>query len=131
MRRPRLHVLLLVASLVAMAIPLTSAPASAATSVGFGNSSLSGASSEFPTSLQFGPDGRLYVAHMNGTIRVYTIDRTDRDRYTVIAPEPIARIATIANHDDRRTALPDFTGLSVRGDLVARTWPNAVISMLY
>ena len=38
MRRPRLHVVLLVASLVVVAIPLTSAPASAAPSVGFGKS---------------------------------------------------------------------------------------------
>jgi len=38
MRRPRLHVVLLVVSLVAVSIPLTSAPASAAPWVGFGKS---------------------------------------------------------------------------------------------
>ena len=66
MRRPRLHVVLLVASLVVVAIPLTSSPASAATSVGFGKSSLTGASSEFPTSLQFGP-AEVVVGAGNGS----------------------------------------------------------------
>jgi hypothetical protein len=127
MRRPRLHVLVLVATLVAVAVPLASAPASAGTSVGFGKSSLAGASSEFPTSLQFGPDGRLYVADMTGTIRVYTIERTDRDRYAVTATETIDRIAKIANHDDDGTPRPDLTGRLVTGLLVVGSASNPVI----
>ena len=39
--------------------------------VAFSKSSLAGETSSQPTSLQFGPDGRLYVAQQNGVIKVY------------------------------------------------------------
>jgi transcriptional regulator with XRE-family HTH domain len=51
-------------------------PARAAgTAIGFGKSLLGLASPQNPTSLQFGPDGRLYVAQADGTIEVYSIER--------------------------------------------------------
>jgi glucose/arabinose dehydrogenase len=118
---------LLVLCLVAVALPFAPAPAHAATSVGFGKSWLAGASSEFPTSLQFGPDGRLYVADMDGTIRIYTIDRTGRNGYAVTATEAIERIAHIANHDDDGTPRPDLTGRLVTGLLVVGTAQNPVL----
>ena len=39
----------------------------------FGRSVLAGAGVSAPTSLQFGPDGRLYVAQIDGTIKVLTV----------------------------------------------------------
>ncbi len=31
-----------------------------------------------PTSIQFGPDGRLYVAEQNGTINAFTVENPKR-----------------------------------------------------
>ncbi|MGH7536046.1 MAG: Kelch repeat-containing protein, partial [Gemmatimonadales bacterium] len=47
--------------------------------IGFGKSTLQGGSSTHPTSLQFGPDGRLYVAHQTGLIKAYTVVRNGVD----------------------------------------------------
>ena len=33
-----------------------------------------------PTSIQFGPDGRLYVAEQNGTINAFTVENQCRSR---------------------------------------------------
>ena len=126
-RRPRAHVLLVVGCLVAGMLHFASIPAVAATAVGFGKSWLSGASSELPTSLQFGPDGRLYVADVGGTIRAYTIDRTGRNHYVVTATEVIDRITKIPNHDDDGTPRPDLTGRLVTGLLVVGTAANPVL----
>lgn len=41
----------------------------------FRKSVLAGSSSTRPTVLQFGRDGRLYVAQQNGLIKAYTISR--------------------------------------------------------
>src|SRR4051812_41647896 len=43
--------------------------------IGFGESALAGASLSSPTSLQFGSDGKLYVAQQDGVIKVYTVTR--------------------------------------------------------
>ena len=42
-----------------------------------------------PTTLQFGPDGRLYVAQQNGVIKAYTVPRTAANNYAVTATETI------------------------------------------
>jgi hypothetical protein len=80
---------------------------------------LSGADVVRPTSLQFGPDGRLYVAQRNGAIKVYTIVREGRGRYRVVAQETIDAIRSIANHDDDGSKAADFSRLidAVRGKL--------------
>ena len=44
----------------------------------FTRSTLAGSSSVRPTALQFGPDGRLYVAQQDGLVKAYTIARDDR-----------------------------------------------------
>ena len=43
--------------------------------INFTSSGLQGESLNNPTSLQFGPDGRLYVSQQDGTIFAYTISR--------------------------------------------------------
>ena len=50
-------------------------PARAQSAVSFLASDLQSAVLDNPTSLQFGPDGRLYVAQQNGLVRIYTIAR--------------------------------------------------------
>ena len=53
-----------------------------------------------PTSLQFGPDGRLYVSEQNGTVVALTLNRADGGDYRVVALERIDAIRDIPNHDD-------------------------------
>ena len=64
--------------------------------IGFGKSSLQGASSVTPTTLQFGPDGRLYVAQFNGIIKIYTVTRSGANAYQVTATEVVNAINTAA-----------------------------------
>ena len=58
-----------------------------------------------PTSLQFGPDGRLYVAQQNGVIKVYTVSRDARRTPTPsTATETINAINSDAQPQRRRHA---------------------------
>jgi glucose/arabinose dehydrogenase len=54
---------------------------------------------DHPTSLEFGPDGRLYVAQQAGTISVLSLDRT-RGRYSILDRQQVHEIEHIPNHDD-------------------------------
>jgi hypothetical protein len=53
-----------------------------------------------PTSLQFGPDARLYVSEQDGTINAITLQRADGGEYRVLDHERIDLIKDIPNHDD-------------------------------
>lgn len=77
-----------------------------------------------PTSLDFGPDGRLYVAEQNGDINAFTV--TDQNgNYVVTAHEELLLptgggvVKSIQNHDDFGTPVTDenrqVTGLIVTG----------------
>jgi N-acetylneuraminic acid mutarotase len=103
---------------------LDSAPAGA---VAFSKSSLEGETSSEPTSLQFGPDGRLYVAQLNGEIKVYEVMRNEKDSYAVTGTETITSIRSIPNHDDDGTPNPSVTDRQITGLLVAGTAANPVI----
>lgn len=98
-----------------------------ATPVGFGKSVLSGTSSSNPTSLEFGPDGRLYVAQQNGVIKAYTISRQAANSYAVTATETITSIQSIPNHNDNGAVNNAVTGRQVTGILVRGTATNPVI----
>lgn len=52
------------------------------------------------TSLEFGPDGRLYVLQINGTIDVLTIVRDAVNDYRVVNAEEILDVKNIPNHND-------------------------------
>src|SRR5688572_927036 len=47
----------------------------------FASSALKGVSLQNPTSLQFGPDGRLYVSEQGGLIKAFTIVRNGFNDY--------------------------------------------------
>ncbi|MBE7171127.1 MAG: T9SS type A sorting domain-containing protein [Williamsia sp.] len=86
----------------------------------FAPSNLNGASLNNPTSIQFGPDGRLYVGQLNGGIRALTIKRNASNNYSVSASEDIFLINNIPNHDDDGTVNPyvptrQITGIVVKG----------------
>jgi N-acetylneuraminic acid mutarotase len=93
----------------------------------FSKSSLAGATPSLPTSLQFGPDGRLYVAQQDGAIKVYGVARNGKDSYAVTGTETIASIQSIPNHDDDGTPEPSVTDRQVTGLLVVGTASNPVI----
>jgi hypothetical protein len=73
------------------------------------------------TSLTFGPDGRLYLAQLNGQIKIYTIQKSSTNEYKVTAAETIVDIQNIPNHDDTGARAKDgrsnrqSTGLTVVG----------------
>lgn len=60
------------------------------------------------TSLQFGPDNRLYVAEMDGLIQVFNVARAGKSNYTGTLFETIELIKDVPNHNDDGTT--DWSG---------------------
>jgi glucose/arabinose dehydrogenase/N-acetylneuraminic acid mutarotase len=79
---------------------------SPATTPRFRSQELEGGSSYNPTALQFGPDGRLYVAQQDGKIRAYEVVRKD-GRFKIVSTETIEEIRWIPNHDDDGSSVTD------------------------
>ena len=106
-----------------LAVPLTGTAAllGGGTNPPFGRSLLAGAGVTSPTSLQFGPDGRLYVAQQDGTIKVLTVARAAAHQYTVTATETIIVVRSMPNRNDDGTLAPGVTGRLVTGLLVTGT----------
>ena len=67
-------------------------------------------SSYDPTALQFGPDGRLYVAQQSGLIKAYTVVQRG-GRYVVTRTEDIAEITRVPNHDDDGSSISDLPSI--------------------
>jgi hypothetical protein len=80
-----------------------------------------------PTSLQFGPDGRLYVSQVNGALKAFSIAETSTGGYTVTATETISLVAQMPNHNDNGAFNPSVTGRQVTGILVTGTAANPVL----
>ena len=74
-----------------------------AAAIGFGKSLLAGEVSTRPTTLQWGPDGRLYVLQQDGTLCIYRVARNGANNYRVTATETVLLIKNIPNHDDDGT----------------------------
>ncbi|MFD1599907.1 malectin domain-containing carbohydrate-binding protein [Halobellus rarus] len=73
-----------------------------------------------PTSLDFGPDGRLYVSQQNGEIKAFEIARNGENDYEVVDTEVITAVQDIPNHDDDGSYNSgvdnrQVTGLTVEG----------------
>jgi mono/diheme cytochrome c family protein len=64
-----------------------------------------------PTSIQFGPDGRLYAAEQRGSIVALTLHRTFAGSYEVLAREEIDEVRRIANHDDDGSDAVDWSAV--------------------
>jgi hypothetical protein len=130
-RRPRRLVLLAIAVVATLLIPPEGTAfvgsAQAAGPIGFGKSLLQLASSTNPTSLQFGPDDRLYVAQFDGTIRAYEVSRNGPNDYDVTATQNISAVRTLPNHDDDGSLAPGVTGRLVTGLLAVGTSAHPVL----
>src|SRR5262245_25122513 len=94
--------------------------------IGFGSSALGGASITNPTSLQFGPDNRLYVSQQDGTIKAFGMIRNGANSYQVTSSETIDLVKNIPNHDDDGS-LSSQTSRQVTGILVTGTPTQPVI----
>ncbi|WP_251795812.1 MULTISPECIES: malectin domain-containing carbohydrate-binding protein [unclassified Arenibacter] len=71
------------------------------------------------TSLMYGPDGRLYVLNLNGTIDIFTVQKNASNNYVVTAAESLAAVKNIPNHNDDGSSNSgnnrEATGLTVAG----------------
>ncbi|MEZ6244145.1 MAG: malectin domain-containing carbohydrate-binding protein [Phycisphaerales bacterium] len=122
MRTSRLFALGVVAALAAL-----TSHAAAQGQPSFTKGTLGGASLSQPTSLQFGPDGRLYVSQQNGLIKIFTVTRTGAGAYSVSATETVNIINDIPNHNDDGSLAPEQFKRMVTGLLVTGTAANPMI----
>ncbi|MFK7858941.1 MAG: choice-of-anchor D domain-containing protein [Granulosicoccus sp.] len=56
-----------------------------------------------PTTLQFGPDGKLYVGEMDGPIHIFDVQRNGPNNYSATLDETINLIKNVDNHNDDGT----------------------------
>ncbi|MDX1406499.1 MAG: hypothetical protein R3330_00150 [Saprospiraceae bacterium] len=89
-------------------------------------SNLSGEDLDSPTSLAFGPDQRLYVLQLNGTIIIYTVTRNAPNDYSVTVTDSTNLVRNIQNHHDDGTVNDTLERLAT-GMVVAGNPGNPVI----
>ncbi len=76
-------------------------PAGSEAPIAFDPSAVQGVNVVLPTTLDFGPDGRLYVASQLGTIYAYSVVRNGPQDYVITNEEKIFEVkVNIDNHDD-------------------------------
>ncbi|MFZ5779478.1 MAG: PQQ-dependent sugar dehydrogenase, partial [Pseudomonadota bacterium] len=80
-----------------------------------------------PTTLQFGPDGRLYVAQQDGLITIYDVTQPEPGQWSAVEVETLDIIRAIPNHDDDGALNASITDRQVTGLLVAGTADDPVI----
>ncbi len=79
-----------------------------------------------PTTLQFGPDGKLYVGSDVGRIMIYTISKNG-NTYTVTNAQTLDLVLNMQNHNDDGSNDNTFPVRQVTGLLVTGTASNPVI----
>ncbi|MGF1523466.1 MAG: Calx-beta domain-containing protein [Leptolyngbyaceae cyanobacterium] len=127
-----------VASWVALAIlclGMLGVPAEAiaqeTATVNFGQMPLTGVDVTRPTSIQFGPDSRLYVAEVNGGIKAFTLALQDGEyiataNETLVLPGGGGIVQSIRNHNDDGS-LANNGGRLTTGLVVTGTPQNPVL----
>ena len=75
------------------------------------------------TTLQFGPDGKLYIGEMTGTIFVFDVTRNGKNNYAGTVSDTIDLVKNTQNHDDdgaaNGTKKRTMTGIHVTGTAAA------------
>ncbi|HEX2100840.1 MAG TPA: hypothetical protein VHF69_09260, partial [Candidatus Synoicihabitans sp.] len=112
-------------SLLTLAVAALSVATSSA--YNFTISKLEGVTLQPATSLQFGPDNRLYVAQVTGQILALEIQRTAPNTYQVVSTETINLVRDIPNYDDNGQRNFTLTTRQVTGLLVTGTASAPVI----
>ncbi|MFD0980057.1 hypothetical protein [Tropicimonas aquimaris] len=92
----------------------------------FSQTTLTGTSLNNPTSLQIGPDGRLYVSQQNGIIKAYDLTKSG-DTWVASNEETITLINDIPNHDDDGDLNTSVSNRQVTGIVVEGTAENPVL----
>ncbi|MEE9336112.1 MAG: choice-of-anchor D domain-containing protein [Granulosicoccaceae bacterium] len=92
--------------------------------INFGKSTLNGVNTTRATTLQFGPDDKLYLGQMDGSIHVYNVIRNGKNNYTGNKIDTINLIKNVQNHDDDGTPNNSqntrlLTGIHVAGTAAA------------
>ncbi len=80
-----------------------------------------------PTSIQFGPDNKLYMANQDGTIRILDIERKGPNSYKVNSQELISLVRNIPNHNDDGSPASSVTKRQVTGLYVTGTAQQPII----
>lgn len=96
-------------------------------SINFSKSIVDGIDNIRPTTLQFGPDGRLYVGDMFGDIHIYNVQRFGSGNYATIASETINLVKNMPNHDDDGSYNPKVKNRLLTGILVSGNAKSPVI----
>jgi hypothetical protein len=95
--------------------------------ISFDASQLVGETLLNPTSLDFGPDGKLYVSQQNGTILGYTIQKNAPNDYVITNTQTINLVKNIPNHNDDGALAPTQTNRLITGLVAAGTPTNPVL----
>jgi len=95
--------------------------------VNFGTSTLGGANINKGTSIQFGPDGKLYVSQMDGKILVFNVQRNGKNNYNATLLQTISVIHNMPNRNDMGVPQGNINGRLVTGFLVTGSAATPVI----
>ena len=98
-----------------------------ADSTNFVTKTLIGVDVNNPTSIDIGPDGRVYLSTQEGLIYAYAVERSVEGDYSVTDTEVIDIIQTIPNHDDDGALSVSVNTRQVTGIMVKGTASNPVI----
>ena len=93
----------------------------------FSISTLQGPHLTQPTSLQFGPDQKLYVAQQNGVIKVFDVTRLNTDIYSTVLLDSISLIQNIQNHSDTGSTFNGLVKRQITGFHIVGTPTNPII----
>ncbi|CAN7752285.1 malectin domain-containing carbohydrate-binding protein [Variovorax sp. LjRoot84] len=77
--------------------------------------------------MQFGPDGRLYIAQQDGLLRIYDVTQPAPGQWSAVQAQTLGLIQSIPNHNDDGSLNTSITDRQVTGILVAGTAANPVI----
>ncbi|MBI1299304.1 hypothetical protein GC175_30605 [bacterium] len=95
--------------------------------IGFDYSRLQGVSINNPTSLQFGPDGYLYLSEQDGDILVMQVVRNGANNYTTTSVQTITLVKQIPNYNDNGTLNTGINNRQITGIYVTGTANNPVL----